>query len=142
MKVNILIVENHKMYREALRDILAQDPDIEIVAEAGDGVEGLARASETVPDVVCMDINMPNMNGIEATRRLVAFQPDVKVIALSSYYAKEYVLAMLEVGALGYVSKGEVGDHLVPAIHAVLMQHTYLCPLAEKAVADSLDAYA
>lgn len=142
MKPGILIVDNHKMYREALRDILAEDPDFEIVAEAGDGLEGLARASETVPDVVCMDVNMPGMNGIEATRRLVAVQPGVKVIAISIHSVKEYVLEMLKVGALSYVTKGEAGEHLLPAIHAVLRQQTYLCPLAEAAVADTLDVYA
>jgi DNA-binding NarL/FixJ family response regulator len=142
MKANILIVDNHKMYREALRDILAEDPNIEVVAEAGDGVEGVARASETVPDVVCVDVNMPRMNGIEATRQLVAVQPGVKVIAISNHSVREYVIEMFKVGALGYVTKGEVGEHLLPAIYAVLKQQTYLCPLAAAAVADTLDAYA
>jgi DNA-binding NarL/FixJ family response regulator len=142
MKPNILIVDNHEMYREALRGILANDPNIGIVAEAGDGVEGLARASEIVPDIVCMDVRMPRMNGIEATRRLVAVRPDVKVIAISNHSIKEYVLEMLKVGALGYLTKGGVGEHLLPAIHAVLKQQTYLCPLAAAAVSDTLDAVA
>lgn len=142
MKPGILIVDNHKMYRDALRDILAKDPNFEIVAEAGDGFGGLARASETVPDVVCMDVNMPDMSGIEATRRLVAIHPGVKVIAISTHSVKEYVLEMLKVGALSYVTKGEAGQHLLPAIHAVLRQQTYLCPLAEAALAHTLYAYA
>jgi DNA-binding NarL/FixJ family response regulator len=142
VKPGILIVDNHRIYRDILRDILAKDPNIEIVAEAGDGLEGLARASETVPDVVCMNVALPGMNGIEATRRLVAIQPGVKVIALSTHSVKEYVLEMLKVGAVSYVTKGEAGEHLLPAIHAVLRQQTYLCPLAEAAVADTLDAYA
>jgi DNA-binding NarL/FixJ family response regulator len=142
MKLTILIVDNHERYRKALRNILAKDPNIGVVAEAGDGMEGLARAGETVPDVVCMDVNMPDMNGIEATRQLVALQPGARVIAMSLHSAKEYVLEMLKVGALGYISKGEIADHLLPAIHAVLNQQTYLCPLAAAAVADTLDACA
>ncbi len=142
MKPNILIVDDHKMYRAALRDILASDPNIGIVAEAADGVEALARASETVPDVVCMDITMPCMNGVEATRRLVAAHPGVKVIAVSTHSIKEYILEMLKVGATGYISKDEVGEHLLPAIRAVLKQQTYLCPLVAAAAAHTPKAYA
>jgi DNA-binding NarL/FixJ family response regulator len=142
MKPNILIVEDHKMYREALRDIIAKDPSIGLVAEAGDGVDALARASGKMPDVVCMDVTMPRMNGIEATRQLVAVHPDVKVIAISNHSIEEYVLEMLKVGALGYLTKGEVGGHLLHAIHAVLKRQTYLCPLAAAAVADTLDTIA
>ena len=87
-----------------------------------------------------MDINMPGINGIEATRRLVTIQPGVKVIGLSIHTVKEYIKEMLKVGALGYVSKGEIGNHLLPAVHAVLAQQTYLCPLAAAAVSDTLDA--
>jgi len=140
VKPNILVVDNHKVYREAVRDILASDPNIGNVIEAGDGVEALARASEMVPDVVCMDITMPRMNGIEATRQLVADHPGVKVIALSTHSIKEYVLEMLKVGAVGYISKDEVREHLSAAIRAVLEQHTYLCPLAAAAVADTPNA--
>lgn len=136
MKLRVLIVDDHKMYRKALREILVGDPDIEIVAEAVDGLEGLARASETVPDVVCMDVNMRGMNGIDATRRLIAVQPGVKVIALSLHSIKEYVLEMLKAGARSYLTKGEAGQHLLPAIRAVLAQQTYLCPLAAVAVSD------
>jgi|ERR1017187_3023540 two-component system NarL family response regulator len=142
MKPNILIVDNNEMYRKAMRDMLAKDPDIGILAEAGDGVEALGRASETVPDVVCMDIAMPRMNGIEATRQMVALHPGVKVIALSTHSIREYILEMLKVGAIGYLSKSEVGEHLLPAIHAALKQQTYLCPLAAAAVADTPNAYA
>lgn len=136
MKLRVLIVDDHKLYRDALREILSGYPNIEIVAEAGDGLEGLAKASETVPDIVCMDVNMRGMNGIDATRQLVADQPGVKVIALSMHSVKEYVLAMLKVGARSYLTKGEAGQHLLPAIRAVLAQQTYLCPLATMAVSD------
>lgn len=137
MKLRVLIVDDHKMYRDALREILASHPNIEIVAEAACGLEGLARASETAPDIVCMDVNMRGMNGIDATRRLVAVQPGVKVIALSMHSIKEYILAMFKVGARSYVTKGEAGQHLLPAIRAVLEQQTYLCPLATMAVSDA-----
>ena len=136
MKLRVLIVDDHKLYRDALREILASQPNIEIVAEAGNGLEGLARASETAPDIVCMDVSMRGMNGIDATRRLVEVQPGVKVIALSLHSVKEYILAMLKVGARSYLTKGEAGQHLLPAIRAVLAQQTYLCPLAAVAVSD------
>jgi DNA-binding NarL/FixJ family response regulator len=142
MKPKILIVDNNKMHRKAMRDMQAGDPNIGILAEAGDGVEALARASETAPDVVRMDITMPRMNGIEATRQMVAVHPGVKVIALSTLLIKEYILEMPKVGAIGYISTDEVGEHLLSSIRAALKQQTHLCPLAAAAVADTLNAYA
>jgi DNA-binding NarL/FixJ family response regulator len=140
MKPNILLVDNCKTYREALRNLLAGNPAIGIVTEAGDGVEALAKASETLSDVVCMDVTMPCMNGIEATRRLVAAHPGVKVIAVTTHSIKEYILAMLKAGAVGYLTKGDAGKYLLPAIRAVLRQETYLCPMSAAAIAVPLAA--
>ena len=139
MKLHILIVDDHKLYRKAIRDMLANDPNIETVAEAGDGLEGLARASESMPDVVCMDVTLPRMNGIEATRRLLAVRPGIRVIAVSLHAAKGYILEMFKAGALGYVAKEDVGRHLVPAVYAALAQQTYLSPVAAAAMADGFD---
>ncbi|MBI4294260.1 MAG: response regulator transcription factor [Betaproteobacteria bacterium] len=140
MKQRVLIVDDHKMFREALKYILGGTPDIEVVAEAGDGTEALARAGETHPDIVCMDVNMPGPNGIETTRQLLAAQPGVKVIGLSAYSGKEYVLGMLDAGAVGYVTKDEAGNELLQAIRSVALGQTYLCPEAAAAAAEFVPA--
>jgi two-component system NarL family response regulator len=101
-------------------------------------MEALAIAAETRPDVVCMDIHMRGLNGIEATRRLVAAQPGVRVIGLSAYADKEYALEMCEAGALGYVTKGEAGDELLRAIRAGAGRQPYFSPEIAAAMADSV----
>lgn len=128
MKLRILLADDHKMFREALRMMLDSTPEFEVVAEVGDGREVLARARQTLPDVVCMDVNMPGLNGIEATRGLVAAQPGVKIIALSANVDQNSVTQMLDAGALAYVGKTGDGSELVRAIHAVRHNKTYLCP--------------
>lgn len=138
MKVRVLIVDDHKMFREALVLRLRKDPNIEVVAEAGDGLEALAKAGEFLPDVVCMDVNMPHLNGIEAARRLIAAQPGVKIIAVSAHSNKKYILEMLNAGAVGYVTKDEAGDELLRAIQAVHQQQIYLVPAAAAVLADIL----
>ena len=138
MKVRVLIVDDHKMFREALVLRLRKDPNITAVAEAGDGLEALAKASEFLPDVVCMDVNMPRLNGIEAARRLLAAQPGVKIIAVSAHSNKKYILEMLNAGAVGYVTKDEAGDELLRAIQAVHQQQIYLVPAAAAVLADVL----
>lgn len=119
VKRRVMLVDDHRLFREALRSMLETDPDIEVVAEAGDGEEALRRAAEVHPDVVCMDVRMPVLNGIEATRRLVAAQPGVRVIAVSSYTEKHLVQEMMNAGAVKYVSKDDAGTDLVSAIHGV-----------------------
>jgi DNA-binding NarL/FixJ family response regulator len=125
MSLRVMIVDDHKGFRSALRMILSTDPDIEVVAEAEDGVDALARAGEVSPDIVCMDVSMPRMNGIEATRELLLARPGVKVIGLSAYAEAQFVREMANAGAVGYVVKGDAGQNLLPAIHAVANQLTY-----------------
>ena len=140
MKLRILLADDHKMFREALRSMLEKEPDIEIVAEVGDGRDVLRQANETNPEVVCMDVGMPGLNGIEATRRLVLAHPGVKVIGLSAFSDRRFVLEMLNAGAAGYVTKAEAGEELIRAIHAVRRHQTYLCPEVGAGVADALRA--
>jgi DNA-binding NarL/FixJ family response regulator len=140
VKLRVLTVDDHQIFRKVLGFLLAKDPDIEIIAEAGDGAEALEKAFATHPDVVCMDVKMPRLNGIEATRRLVSAQPGVKVIGLSAYADKEYVLQMLNAGAVGYVTKSEAETDLIRAVHSVAEQHTYLCATAAAAVSETLPA--
>jgi two-component system NarL family response regulator len=132
MKMRVLLADDHQMFRQALRAMMAGEPDIEVVDEASDGVELLRVALETEPDVVCMDIGMPNMNGIDATRRLLAMRPGIHVIGLSAFHDRDFILDMMKAGASGYVTKNDAGEELMRAIRAVQLNRKYLCP----AVAD------
>ena len=101
----ILLADDHELMREGLRTLLAAQPDVEIVGEAEDGVTAVRRALELRPDIVIMDVGMPQMNGIEATRRLATELPGTKIIALSMHSDRRYVAEMLKAGAAGYVLK-------------------------------------
>jgi len=117
MRVRIALVDDHQPFRERLRALLQRDRHIEIVAEASTGAELLEIAATTAVDVVCMDIRLPGMSGVETTRRLLAARPAVRVIGLSAYADPHYVEAMLDAGAVGHFTKGDVGDSLLNAIH-------------------------
>ncbi len=101
---------------------------MQVVAEAGDGEELLEAVAREAADVVCIDIGMPGMNGIEATRRLIAMCPGIKVIGLSAFSDRHFVMDLLNAGAMGYVTKGEAGDELLRAIRTVQRGRSYLCP--------------
>ena len=141
MKLRILLADDHKMFREALRSLLGMSPDLDVVAEAGDGLEVIRLIRETSPDIVCMDISMPGMNGIETTQRITATWPSVKVIALSAYPDQRYVMDMMSAGAAAYVTKAEAGDELLRAIDAVRRNRSYLCPDAMDSVKDVLSSH-
>jgi DNA-binding NarL/FixJ family response regulator len=117
MSVRVALVDDHHPFRERLRALLQRDPEIAIVAEASSGIELLAIAQATEIDVVCMDIRLPGMSGIEATRRLLAVKPGIRVIGLSAYAEPHYVEMMLDAGAAGHFTKGDAGDDLRRAIH-------------------------
>lgn len=138
MKTRILIADDHQMFRHALRTMLAQEPSIHVVGEAGDGQELLKLAAATPVDVVCMDISMPHVNGIEATRRLLAINPTIKVIGLSAFAERDFILDMLKAGASGYVTKSETAEELLRAIRTVRLNRTYLCPTIAATVTDAL----
>lgn len=127
MTVRVLLVDDHRIFRESLRILLAQMPNILVVGEAGDGQEAIELARQLVPDIVCMDIGMPGINGIKATRELRTVCPAVKVIALSTHADNVYVMDMMAAGASGYVTKAESGQELLRAIEAVGNGHQYLC---------------
>jgi DNA-binding NarL/FixJ family response regulator len=117
MSVRVALVDDHQPFRERLRALLERDAAIEIVAEVSSGPELLEIALTSEIDVVCMDIRMPGMSGIEATRRLLEIRAGVRVIGLSAYAEPHYVEAMLEAGAVGHFTKGDVGESLLQAIH-------------------------
>jgi DNA-binding NarL/FixJ family response regulator len=116
MTLRVALVDDHQPFRERLRALLTRDPDLTIVAEASSGDQLLEIALTTGMDAVCMDISLPGMSGIEATRRLLAIQPGVRVIGLSAYAEPHYVQAMLKAGAAGHFTKGEAGEPLLQAI--------------------------
>jgi two-component system NarL family response regulator len=145
MGLRVALIDDHQPFRERLRALLEEDRDIEIVAEAGSGHEILALALTTEMDVACMDISMPGMNGIEATRRLLALKPGVRVIGLSAYADPHYVEAMLDAGAVGYFTKGDAGEALLRAIHTATLERPYFgadipVPLAANAAAAPAEA--
>ncbi|MDA8236981.1 MAG: response regulator transcription factor [Chloroflexi bacterium] len=117
--VRVLLAEDHAVVREGTRQILEADAAIEVVGEAADGAAAIALAARLRPDVVLLDLHMPGINGIEATRRLVADSPDARVLILSAYDEEDYVAAALEAGARGYLLKSSHGREVVAAIHAV-----------------------
>ena len=128
MSIRIVLADDHKMILAALRSLLEKEIDIAVVGEAGDGPALLELVERTAPDIAVVDVGMPGMNGIEATRRLRAARPDLKVIALSAYSDKRFVLEMLDAGARGYLIKASAGDELPRAIRAIAQGQTYLCP--------------
>jgi DNA-binding NarL/FixJ family response regulator len=128
MTVRILLVDDHKMFRQALCNLLQSEPDLQVVAQTGDGLQVLNLVRATAPDLVCMDINLPGLGGVAATQDLLAHFPKLRVVALSAYFEKRHVQDMLDAGALGYVTKNEASDELLHAIRSVCRGQRYLCP--------------
>ena len=117
MTLRVALVDDHQPFRERLRALLQRDRHIEIALESRSADELLEAARHTDLDVVCMDIRLPGVSGVEATRRLLAMKPQVRVIGLSAYADPHYVEAMLDAGAAGHFTKGDVGEPLLRAIH-------------------------
>lgn len=128
MNIRIFLADDHHIFREALCSLLKAQPDMDVVGQTGDGLQVIERVQACVPHVVCMDITMPGMNGIEVTRELKRSLPLVKVVALSAHADQRHVMEMLGAGASGFVTKMEASDELLRAIRAVLQGRTYLCP--------------
>ena len=126
MSVRVLLVDDHRIMREGLRALLAGESDIEIVGEAADGRTALDLVRTLAPDVVVMDVGMPELNGVEATRRIRSEHEGVKVIALSTHTDSRYVHHMLEAGACGYVLKIGAHGELLRAVRAASLGRTYL----------------
>lgn len=136
--IRILLADDHRMFLHALRAMLEKERGIAVVGVAGTGLELLRLADEHPADVACIDVGMPEMNGIEATKRLLASHPAIKVIGLSAFSDRQFVLDLLNAGARGYVTKAEAGDELLRAIHTVQSGKTYLCPDVAATVANAL----
>ncbi len=135
-RVRVLLVDDQALFREALATLLATRDDVDVVGEAGNGDEALTRAAELAPDVVLMDLRMPVLDGVAATRRLRAEQPGVRVIALTTFDDDEDVFAALRAGAVGYLLKDVSSARLVEAVLAAARGESVLQPsVAAKVVA-------
>lgn len=128
MSIKIMIVDEHKILREGLSTLIAKQPDMEIVGEATDGREALDLADKLSPDLILMDVTMPNLNGIEATRKIKSKNSDIEIIALSLHSDRRYVLGMIDAGASGYLLKECAFEELVRAINTVMDKKKYLSP--------------
>lgn len=127
-KITILLADDHAVVRESIRKFLDEREDFEVVGEAGDGEEAVELARRLQPKVVVMDIAMPRLNGINATRRIRELSPESKVLILSAYDYSQYVFALLEAGASGYLLKDASGQELVHSIYNVNKGELVLCP--------------
>jgi DNA-binding NarL/FixJ family response regulator len=136
MTIRIVLADDHEIVREGLRSLLEHHTDMEIVAEASDGVSAVEVATEQQPDVIVMDASMPGLNGIEATRQILHHFPKARIICLSMHSESQFVTAMLESGASGYLLKDCASEELIRAIQAVQAGTIYLSPAIGQVVAD------
>jgi len=127
-KIRLMLVDDHDVVRVGLKTFLQTQEDFEVVAEAGSGEEAVPRAMQAKPDIILMDITMPGMDGMEATRRLRVLCPDCLILALTVHDDKQYFMQMLVAGASGYITKQAAADDLVAAIHTVASGNVYLQP--------------
>jgi DNA-binding NarL/FixJ family response regulator len=150
--IRILLADDHTIVRDGLRSLLEKQPDMTVVGEAADGRDSVRLAEELAPDVVVMDIAMPNMNGIEATRRIMASNPHRAVVILSMHQDESYVLRSLKAGARGYLLKDSLRSDVIDAIRTVsqgrsfltrkvsrLMQEDYIRQMENRGIEDSYD---
>ena len=129
----IIIAEDHKMMRQGLRTLLEEKLGYECVAEADDGYEAVSKAKELMPDFVIMDIGLPNLNGIEATRQIKAHLPEIEVVVLSMHASRNYIIQVLQAGASAYLVKDSALDDLAAALIAVGKGGMYLSPVISTA---------
>ncbi len=127
-KITILIADDHPLYRRSLISVLGEEPDFQIVGEADDGEEAVRLADELQPAVVLMDITMPKLDGLEATRQIKASHPDMAVLVLTIHSDDQHILGILEAGAAGYLTKSVFGDEIVQAVRGVVTGEMVLSP--------------
>ncbi len=128
MSIRILLADDHAIVREGLKSLLEREPDMKVVADVGDGRSAVKMALQEKPDLVIMDISMPDLNGIEATSQIISELNRIKVICLSMYREKKFIGAMFQAGASGYVIKNDVTKELIGAIRRVVSGNIYLSP--------------
>lgn len=132
--IKVMLVEDHVLVREGTRELLEREEDLQIVAEAGDGEEAVRLAAEHSPDVVIMDIALPGINGIEATKQIKAAHPEIAVLVLTAFDDDQYIFALLEIGAAGYLLKDVCAEDLIKAVRAVRAGESVLYPSVARKV--------
>ena len=136
-KIKVLLVDDHTIVRKGLRALLDAEPEIEVIGEAETGREALQQAHELLPDIVLMDISMPDMNGAEATRQIRHRLPSAKILVLSMHADEEFVFQLLRAGASGYLIKKTAPEELILAIKTVFQGHSFLSPAISNTVIDA-----
>jgi len=134
MSVKVILVDDHKIMLEGLRTIIGAHKGFEVIGEAGNGRDAIKMSQKLNPDVIVMDLSMPDLNGIEATGEIVSSNPYIKVIALSMHSDKRFVTRALKAGASGYVLKESASDELIQAIQSIMSGRMYLSPKIEHMV--------
>jgi len=127
-KVRVLLVDDHPVMRAGVKTLLGAEDDLEVVAEAGDGLEAVSLARSLLPDVVVLDVSLPNLGGAEATKRMLASEPSLRVLALSAHEEAAFARLLLDAGAVGYALKRSACDELVRAVRIVASGGTYVDP--------------
>lgn len=138
MIIKILLAEDHEIVREGFRSLLEKQEDMEVIAEASDGLTAVRLVRELSPHIVVMDVAMPELNGIEATRQIRSMYPRVKIVALSIHSQNRYVEEMMKAGASGYLLKNCAFQELTQAIRAVMDDKTYLSPKVARVVVEQV----
>jgi DNA-binding NarL/FixJ family response regulator len=142
MSIRVFLADDHQIVREGLRTLLEKQPNMEVVGEAKTGREAVQLVKELLPEVIVMDISMPDLNGVEATRQIIAKTPSIKVIALSMHSDKRFVVEMLKAGASGYLLKDSASKELIRAVQTVAVNRTYLSPkIADLVIKDYIHVY-
>jgi len=140
MKISILLADDHKILRDGIRALLEKEPDFDVIGEADSGRTVIELACELKPDVIIMDIGMPDINGIEATREILSRVPSIRVLALSMYSDKRFVVEMLNAGATGYLVKDCALDEMLSAVRSVASNQRYIAPkLLETIIEDYMN---
>lgn len=137
MQIKVILADDHTVVRDGLKLILESASDIKVIAEASDGLQTIQKARDHKPDVILMDISMPNMNGIEASKRILDENPDIKIVILSMQSTVEDIFRALKAGATGYLLKESAGSEVVDAVHAAYNGRRYLSRKVDDILIDS-----
>jgi len=141
LSIRIVLADDHGLFREGLKSLLREDPSLEIIGEAGDGRTAVRLCRTLSPDIIIMDVSMPELNGMEATRQILADNPEIKVVAVSMHSSRRFVIDMLQVGASGYLLKDAAFQELMMAISAVHSGQVYLSPSIASVVVEKITGH-
>ncbi|MFH1421294.1 MAG: response regulator transcription factor [Planctomycetota bacterium] len=135
--IRIVIADDHEIIRDGLRTLFSKEADIKVIGEVSNGLSAVELVAETSPDVVIMDITMPDLNGIETARKITSLSPNTKIIALTMHSDRRFVMEMFKAGASGYILKDCAFDELSKAVHIIVKGHKYMSPKITDVVVDN-----